>query len=854
METHPAGKPARLHNQPMSESALQTEIERFGRLYVASSQVSHAVVRSRSREELLNEVVRVLVEVGKFAMAFICWHDPAAHELVPVARFGDAQGYADRIRMFAGERPEGQGPAGTAFRTGIPYVCNDFLNDPGTLHWQEEARACGWRASAAFPIPIGGLPCGLLSVYALEPGMFGPDQVELLRQVTFDVAFGVEHLDGEARRRQVEAALRESEARLKQAVRVAHIGIFDHDHVADTLYVSPRLRALQAWSPDERLSLEAVLEAVHPGDRERIAADVQRGFDPAGDGFFDVEHRIVLPGGAIRWTSTRAQTFFDGEGSARRPVRTVGAITDITERNQAEAEKGRLEEQLFQAQKMESIGRLAGGVAHDFNNLLTVINGYSQLALAELEEGDPLRATIAEIHKAGQRAEGLTRQLLAFSRKQVLQPRVLDLNRVVREMQPMLERLVGEDVEVRVSLDPESGTVNADPHQVEQVIMNLAVNARDAMPGGGRLLIETAGVELDTSYTRLHPLVRKGRYVMLAVSDSGRGMDEETRQRIFEPFFTTKPAGQGTGMGLSTVQGIAAQSGGHIDVYSEPDRGTTFKLYLPALAEPAPDRKMPAAVPVLGGKETVLVVEDVAEVRDYAVSALKAYGYHVIQAASAAEALHICERERAGIQLVLTDVVMPNVSGWELANQLEKLRPGIHVLFMSGYTDDVIALTGVLDERVNFIEKPFSPEELARKVRSVLGPPARAARILVADDEAGVRRFLRAVLEGGGYEAVEAEDGKQALEAVRTGQVDLVITDLVMSEQEGIETIQALRREAPGVALIAISGAFEGQFLKIAQLLGADAVLRKPVSAKLLLATVAEALNAAVKRGGRTGA
>jgi two-component system, cell cycle sensor histidine kinase and response regulator CckA len=401
-----------------------------------------------------------------------------------------------------------------------------------------------------------------------------------------------------------------------------------------------------------------------------------------------------------------------------------GIIRDVSERKRAEEDRKKLQEQLTQAQKMESIGRLAGGVAHDFNNLLTVINGYSRLALGGLTEDHPLRDAVAEIQKAGERAVALTRQLLAFSRKQVLQPCVLDLNRVVQEMRPMLDSLVGEDVEVRVSLDARIGVVHADPHQVEQMIMNLAVNARDAMPGGGRLLIETAGVELDESYSRTHPEVCAGRYIVLAVGDSGHGMDEETRRRIFEPFFTTKPVGHGTGLGLSMVQGIAAQSGGHISVDSEPGRGTTFRIYLPALAGtaagPATDAGGAGGV-ALGGSETVLVVEDLAEVREYAVTVLQAHGYRVIPAVDASEALLICAREGGGIHLVLTDIVMPNVSGLELAKELEKRWPHTKVLLMSGYADNVTQANGLLDEHVHFIEKPFSPEELARRVRAVLG-------------------------------------------------------------------------------------------------------------------------------------
>jgi CheY-like chemotaxis protein len=318
-------------------------------------------------------------------------------------------------------------------------------------------------------------------------------------------------------------------------------------------------------------------------------------------------------------------------------------------------------------------------------------------------------------------------------------------------------------------------------------------------------------------------------------------MNEETRQRIFEPFFTTKPAGHGTGLGLATVQGIVAQSGGYIDVTTEPGCGTTFKIYLPALAQASPHVASVATVPALGGTETVLVVEDLAEVRDFAVTVLQAYGYRVCQAASGAEALLLCARER--IHLVLTDVVMPNLSGRELATRLETLRPDIHVLFMSGYSGNVNAPPGVLDQGVHFIEKPFSAEELARKVRAVLGAPSPAASILVAEDEAAMRGFLRAILQHAGYQVIEAADGMEALQKARSLHVDLVIADLVLPEREGLETIQALRREVPGVRLIAISETFGDQSLKTPQLPGADAVLGKPVNPEVLLATVAKVLN-----------
>jgi PAS domain S-box-containing protein len=537
-----------------------------------------------------------------------------------------------------------------------------------------------------------------------------------------------------------------------------------------------------------------------------------------------------------RWYDVRAYRV----GGPESP-RVAILFNDITDLKEAEQETVKLQAQFHQAQKMESIGCLAGGVAHDFNNLLTVINGYSAMLLAKMSSDNPIRERLQEIHKAGERAAALTRQLLAYSRQQVLDPRKVDLNRILEEMRPMLERLVGEDIEVRVALNAKIGTVNADPSQLEQVVMNLVVNARDAMPAGGALLVQTANVERNENLAGKRSEACARQYVILSVSDTGVGMDKELQNRIFEPFFTTKELGKGTGLGLSTVQGIVVQSGGYVEVHSEKGKGTTFEIYLPALAEAPADDVRAEAPPVLGGEETVLVVEDQAGVRSYAVEVLQEYGYQVITAESADDALMQCELER--IDLVLTDVVMPKISGRDVAERLMTLHPGIKVLFMSGYTDNIIEHNGVLEEGTNFIQKPFSPEELARKIRVVLGAPlASPARILVADDEAGVRRFCREVLEDGGHEVIEAADGKQALKQVRAGHVDLVITDLVMPEQEGIETIQTLRREAPGVAIIAISGAFGGEFLKTARLLGADAVLNKPVNGELLLAKVSEVL------------
>jgi two-component system cell cycle sensor histidine kinase/response regulator CckA len=389
-----------------------------------------------------------------------------------------------------------------------------------------------------------------------------------------------------------------------------------------------------------------------------------------------------------------------------------------------------LEEQLRQAQKMEAIGRLAGSVAHDFNNLLSVILSYSTLVLGELKAVDPLRADVEAIKRAGERAAELTHQLLAFSRRQVLAPKIVDLNDVVRQSERMLQRLLGEDIELVTRLNRCASKVKVDPGQIDQVIMNLALNARDAMPNGGKLTIETNDAVLDEAYALDHFGVRSGAHVMLAISDTGVGMDKETQSRIFEPFFTTKSPGKGTGLGLSTVFGIVQQSGGHVWVYSEPGAGASFKVYLPKAAEgelPHIEQPEPAT---LEGSETILLVEDQEEVRRVACEVLRRFGYHVIEARNPGEALLECERHPRTIHLLLTDVVMPRMNGRELAERLLKIRPNLRVLYMSGYTENAIVHHGILDSGIAYLQKPLVPDALGRRVREVLdmrvrksGPP-----------------------------------------------------------------------------------------------------------------------------------
>ena len=394
-----------------------------------------------------------------------------------------------------------------------------------------------------------------------------------------------------------------------------------------------------------------------------------------------------------------------------------GIAQDVTDHK-------RLERQLIVSQKMEAVGLLAGGIAHDFNNLLGVILGYGDLALDGVPSEDPKFQHLQQIKKAGLRATSLTRQLLAFSRKQIFQPRVVDVNALVADFNKMLRRMVGEDIELINILKPGVGHVKADPGQLEQVLMNLAINSRDAMPQGGKLIVETADANLDEQYCRTHPAVPPGHYVVIVVSDTGTGMDAKTQARIFEPFFTTKEKGKGTGLGLSTAYGIVKQSEGYIWVYSELGKGTTFKIYLPRADEPAkplPEQLSGGEIP--RGSETILLVEDAEPLRALTCALLRKNGYTVFDAPNGTEAIEMAEHERQGIHLLLTDVVMPGMSGRELANYLTAKRPGMRVLYMSGYTNDAIVHHGVLDSGISLLEKPFSEADLARKLRDVLDAP-----------------------------------------------------------------------------------------------------------------------------------
>jgi PAS domain S-box-containing protein len=430
-----------------------------------------------------------------------------------------------------------------------------------------------------------------------------------------------------------------------------------------------------------------------------------------------IEVRFTRRDGTSMWAFVDASPVIDDEGQV---AGALAMVTDVTARIEADQARQRLEDQLRQAQKMEAIGRLAGGVAHDFNNVLSVILSYAELSLGDLKPSDPIRDNLEEIHKAAKRAAGLTRQLLMFGRQQVLEPRVLDLNDVLADVDKMLRRVLGADIDLVCVPATGLGYVRADVGSLEQVLMNLVVNARDAMPTGGKLTLETANVTLDEDDARAHPGATPGPHVMLAVTDTGIGMDRATLARVFEPFFTTKPKGKGTGLGLSTVFGIVQQSEGTVWVYSERGKGTTFKVYLPRVDGEVEPRRPAVPPATIRGAETVLLVDDDDDVRVAARSILQRNGYRVIDVRNAGEALLVAERHPQPIHLLLTDVVMPQMSGPQLALRLASSRPEMKVLCMSGYTDDSIVRHGVLAGEIAFLQKPVTPATLGRRVREVL--------------------------------------------------------------------------------------------------------------------------------------
>jgi PAS domain S-box-containing protein len=600
-------------------------------------------------------------------------------------------------RTMRGDNPDGD-PAGLQLTARHPEI-HGFLAAPIT----SPAHSYGW-------ICLVGNEGRSFSAEDEDLVMALAGQVGRIYELDHEV---VERRQAELAFRQEREALRAAEERMRFTLQSANVGIWDEDFSTGVVRWSELLETHYGLLPGMfGGTFDEFVGRIHPDDRESVRATIEKARKSGAD--FTVEHRVVWPAGTVRWLSGAGRFWLNEEGE---PMRGLGISLDVTERRTLEA-------QYLQAQRMEAIGRLAGGVAHDFNNLLTAILGYCELLMADLDPGDSRKGDIAQIERAGLSAAGLTRQLLAFSRKEIIELKLLDMNAIVAGMRALLGRLIGEDVTIVLLPGPDLDAVKADRGQVEQIVMNLALNARDAMPKGGTLTIETANIELDGHHSATPLAMMPGPHVVLTVTDTGTGMTPEVQARLFEPFFTTKEVGKGTGLGLATVHGIVSRGGGCVNVCSEIDRGTSVKIYFPKAAEAADT--IPIEVTVVprprAGGETVLVVEDAEGLRELTRRLLERQGYTVLTAGDADEAVRVFDLNTS-IDVLLTDVVMPGVSGPELSSLLVERHPALKVIYMSGYTEDSIVRHGVLNPGIAFLHKPFTSDTLGQKIGEVLDQP-----------------------------------------------------------------------------------------------------------------------------------
>jgi PAS domain S-box-containing protein len=663
----------------------------------ALSSALYRIAEQSSRAQDLQQffaAVHSIVDELMYARNFyIALHDPAT-ETVSFPYFVDENDSAPATRRI------GKSLTDYLIRTGEPLLATpevlQAMEDRGEVA-RNGSRSLDWMG---VPLKVGTHTFGALVVQTYSKNIrYGDRDKEILTFVARQLASAVEI-------KRNEQALRRSEARYRSLVQSSVYGIYRSSLEGRFLDVNPALITMLGYgSAEEVLLLDPESDIfAHAEEHTRLIDEFRR--------------TGRLDGIEVKWkrkdgSAVTVRISGRAVSSADEPADVLEAIAeDVTDRRA-------LEDQFRQAQKMEAVGRLAGGVAHDFNNLLMVISGYAEVILAKLDLEHPLRDKAYAIQQASDRATTLTRQLLAFSRKQLLELKVVDVNAIVADMERLLRPLIGENIALTARLAPEAGCTRADAGQLEQVLMNLVVNAKDAMPNGGTLTIQTQNMELDESH-RGQTFIRPGNYVMLSVSDTGTGMDKETQSRIFEPFFTTKEKGKGTGLGLSTVYGIIKQSGGYVMVHSEEGHGTSFQIYLPRVEGTTEKHVAPAAATAVGGTETILLVEDEESVRQLVRDTLDAKGYKVIEAGDGEAGLAAATKHQGKIDLVITDVVMPGLGGRELVERLLKARPGTKVLYLSGYTEDAILSEGTIENGTAFLQKPFTLQNLSRKVREVL--------------------------------------------------------------------------------------------------------------------------------------
>ncbi|MBK7369761.1 MAG: PAS domain S-box protein [Candidatus Eisenbacteria bacterium] len=675
-------------------------------LYSMLSRTNRAVSRCRTAEELYRQVCEIAVDVGGYLHAFFAEPDYPNVRIAAMAG-SDAGIPANTVISLDEDDPRSKGPTSIALRTGEVVVVNDFRTALSTTPWRGLAERAGVGAALTLPIRMGDKIVAAFSLYSPLTGFFTPELLAGLAEIAPTISFALERYEQERVRQSDELALRQRD----RAINAASQGIVVTDATAEgqpIVFVSPGFEQMTGYSAQESIGRNCRFlsgPATDPAARGALRDAVKAGRNCS------VELLNYRKDGTTFWNQLAVSAVRDDAG---RLTHFVGVQTDVTERR-------RLQEQLQQAQKMEAIGQLAGGVSHDFNNLLVVILGCSELLLEREDLDDDARQLLRDIQAAAERSATLTRQLLAFSRKQVWSPVVLDLNHVVHDIEKMLRRLIGEDVRLRTDLGARSPMVKCDPGQIHQVLLNLAVNARDAMPLGGSLTIRTREVLRRDLSPRAEAGLPTDRFVELEVADTGSGMTSEVRERLFEPFFTTKEHGKGTGLGLAVVHGVVRQCGGFIEVASGPGLGTSFHVFLPHAERsahalgPVEDGAPPAA---LG--ETILFVEDDDGVRSLIEMVFREQGYRVLTASSGAQALELLDAHSGTLDLLVSDVVMPGMGGRELVTLVHEKRPGLRFLYLSGYTDDSIVRQGISRAEVNFLQKPFSAGVLLRKVREVL--------------------------------------------------------------------------------------------------------------------------------------
>jgi PAS domain S-box-containing protein len=680
------------------------------RLRDALAEILRVLSRIDDRDELYREACRIAVERGGFRMAWIGLVDGQSGDIVPVASAGDSDGYVEKLRLNVRQDRRGPGMTVTAIRTGSPIAIADPRADSMFTTLKRQVIEHGFQSAVSLPLVVEGKPIGALTVYGGVVNAFGAIEVELLQHLADDMSFKLEVIGREEIRRAAEA----ERDRLAAVVEQAGESVVITERDGRIVYTNPAFTRLTGFTRDEALGRNMGFLASESQTTEEAAA---------------ISGTIAE---SASWTGSVHGRRKDGQDVdlnlviSPRVDESGELVGSIIIGRDVSREKS-LEAQLRQSQKMEAVGRLAGGVAHDFNNLLTAISGYAEMLSTDLGPEDPRTLDVAEIQRAAGRATQLTRQLLAFSRRQVLSPRPLDPQTVVADLAPMLRRLIGEDIELVVDVGSGVGPIMADPSQLDQVLVNLALNARDAMPTGGRLVIEAREIELDEAFAVSHLGARPGRYVVLRVRDTGTGMTPAVLQHAFEPFFTTKGPGKGTGLGLATVLGIVEQSNGYVDVDTEPDGGSTFRVFLPKVAQaPAQASQAEATVvPETGrGTATILVVEDEEPVRSLACRILRMAGYTVLEAGSGEEALELEARYVGPIDLLFTDVILSGMSGHEVANVLKGRRPSMPVMYASGYNEERVLAQGVLESGVSYMPKPYGRTELLSRVRALVGDAA----------------------------------------------------------------------------------------------------------------------------------